>query len=183
MGWNRGAFVSACGKSLAVQSGWPGSGAGRPGRMSSSMPRSQAWRGAPWSLASGSTRWLVGWQVASRGRAGGRPGSGRRRAFPRGGLEQGGPAAEAEPLREEAQGREEVAPRAGPSPALPPHVRDAVQHCMQRESEQVQRGQQVDQALAAMPEVALDVIAVARQGFEAFVLDKCEFQDYVNSAL
>ena len=80
VGWNRGAFVSACGKGLAVQSGWPGARAGRPGRMSSVMPRSQAWRGAAWSLASGRIRWLLGWQVAS-GREGGHPGSGWRRPF------------------------------------------------------------------------------------------------------
>jgi hypothetical protein len=41
---------------------------------------------------------------------------------------------------------------------------------MQREGEQVRRGKPVGQALAATPEVALDVIAVARRTVEAFDL-------------
>ena len=122
VGWNQGAFTSAGGKALAVQSGWPSSGA---------------------------RRW---------------------RAFSRGGLEQGAAAVETEPPREEARGLEELAPRAGPGPGLPPHVRDAVQQGMQREGEQVRRGKPVGQALAATPEVALDVIAVARRTVEAFDL-------------
>ena len=56
-----------------------------------------------------------------------------------------------------AQGREEVAPGAGPSPALPPQAGHAVLDRMQRKGEQVQRGEQVGQALAAVPEVALEV--------------------------
>ena len=42
---------------------------------------------------------------------------------------------------------------------------------MQREREQVQRREQVGEALAAVPEVALEVVAVARQAVEPFVLD------------
>ena len=42
---------------------------------------------------------------------------------------------------------------------------------MQRERAQVQRREQVGEALAAVPEVALEVVAVARQAVEPFVLD------------
>ena len=68
----------------------------------------------------------------------------------------------AEPLREKAS--QEVAPGAGPSPALPPQ--HAVLDRMQRKGEQVQRGEQVGQALAAVPEVALEVVAVACQAVD-----------------
>lgn len=75
--------------------------------------------------------------------------------MPEHGLQQSRPVGEAEPLRQEAQGLEELAPRARCLAALPPQLGDAVQHGMQRKSEQVQRGEQVGQPVAPVPEVAL----------------------------
>ena len=45
---------------------------------------------------------------------------------------------------------------------------------MQREGKQVQRGEQVRQAVLAVPEVVLEVVAVARQGVERRGKGLCE---------
>ena len=65
-----------------------------------------------------------------------RPRSGGRRAFPQYRLEQGCPAAEAEPPGEEPQAHEELAPGADPCRAFPPQVRDAVQDRRQGHAKQ-----------------------------------------------
>ena len=54
---------------------------------------------------------------------------------------------------------------------MPLQVGHAVLDRMQRKGEQVQRGEQVGQALAAVPEVALEVVAVACQAVESLLLD------------
>ena len=111
---------------------------------------------------------VVGWARHTPARL---PRVGRRGVFLQQGLEQGGPAAEAEPLREEAQLLEELAPGACQLAAAPPPLAGTVLDLVQREREQVQRREQVGEALAAVPEVALEVVAVARQAVEPFVLD------------
>lgn len=85
--------------------------------------------------------------------------------------QQRGPVREPEHLREHAQLVEEAAAGAGLAPALLPQVGDAIQDLVQREGEQVQRREQVRQTVLAVPEVVLEVVAVARQAIEGLILD------------
>lgn len=66
---------------------------------------------------------------------------------PRRGFQQSGPVREVDTLGEEAELVEEVAPGTGLCPTRPPQLAEAVQHCVQGAGQQVQRRQQIRQAL------------------------------------
>ena len=85
--------------------------------------------------------------------------------------EQARPVREPVPLRQTAQIIEEVAACAGIVAALPPQAPHAVQQRVQREGEQVESGEQIGQAPAAVPEIVLEIVALAGQAMEGLVLD------------
>ena len=93
----------------------------------------------------------------SSGRSGPRRNSRGQARRARDGRRQRAPVREPEHLRQQAQPVEEAAAGSGPVPARPPQVADAVQERVQREGEQVQRGEQVRQAVLAMSEVVREV--------------------------
>ena len=75
---------------------------------------------------------------------------------------------------------EEVAARDEPRAGLTPQAAQAVEHGVEGEGQQVDHRQQVGQAFGAVPEVVLEMVALAREAVETFVLDKCELRRNVN---
>ena len=103
-----------------------------------------------------------------------------RRPFLEQRLEQRGPVREIAVLCQGLQVAEEVASRDEPGPGLVPQAVQAVEHGVEGEGEQVDHRQQVGQTGLAVPEVVLQVVALAREAVEGLVFDKCELRSYVN---